>query len=170
MIAERLRAPRLLCSFCSQIPTKITAKKFHPKGNTIIPCFWNNADKPGQDRWVEEMLDVPPAVFITRENLQIRNMLLGKRQDFKISSFRFLFKMVLSHCINCPEQMDKLDADFMQKAVSSWNAGLMLFQAISIWTTSVPIHITKGSILIWMDYKTKLPVFYLHLPSWARLV
>lgn len=119
MIAERLRAPRLLCSFCSQIPTKITAKKFHPKGNTIIPCFWNNADKPGQDRWVEEMLDVPPAVFITRENLQIRNMLLGKRQDFKISSFRFLFKMVLSHCINCPEQMDKLDADFMQKAVSS---------------------------------------------------
>lgn len=69
MIAERLRAPRLLCSFCSQIPTKITAKKFHPKGNTIIPRFWNNADKPGQDRWVEEMLDVPPAVFITRENL-----------------------------------------------------------------------------------------------------
>lgn len=91
MIAERLRAPRLLSSFCSQIPTKITAKKFHPKGNTIVPCFWNNADKPGQDGWVEEVLDVPIVVFIARENLQIQNTPLGKRQHFKISCFFFFF-------------------------------------------------------------------------------
>lgn len=69
--AERLSAPRLVSPFHSQTPTKITAIEFCPQGNTMIPCSWNNADKPGQDGWVKEMLDVPIAVFITQENLQI---------------------------------------------------------------------------------------------------
>lgn len=70
-IAERLRASRLVSPFHSQTPTKITAIEFHPKGNTMVPCPWNNADKPGQDGWVKEMLDVPITVFIAQENLQI---------------------------------------------------------------------------------------------------
>lgn len=68
---KRLRAPRLISPFHSQTPTKITAIEFYPKGNTMIPCSWNDANKPGQDGWIKEMLDVPIAVFITQENLQI---------------------------------------------------------------------------------------------------
>jgi len=69
--AERLRAPRAVSPFHSQGPTKITAIEFYPKGNTMIPCSRNNADKPGQDGWIKEMLDLPVAVFIPQENLQI---------------------------------------------------------------------------------------------------
>lgn len=81
-IAKRLNAPRLVSPFHSQAPTKITAVEFYPKGNTIIPCSWNNADKPGQDGWIKEMLDVPTAVFITQENLQVHKYTV-KRQHFK---------------------------------------------------------------------------------------
>lgn len=71
MVAERLGALRLVTPFHRQTPTKITAVEFYPKGNTLMPCSWNNADKPGQDGWVKEMLDVSIAVFITQEHLQI---------------------------------------------------------------------------------------------------
>lgn len=70
-VAEGLQAPRLVSPFHSQTPAEITAIEFHPKGNAVIPRSWNNADKPGQDGWVKEMLGVSIAVFITQENLQI---------------------------------------------------------------------------------------------------
>lgn len=71
MTAGRLRAPRLINPFHSQTPSKITAIEFYPKGNPPVPCFWNNADEPGQDGRVKKILDMPIAVCITQENLQI---------------------------------------------------------------------------------------------------
>lgn len=65
MIAEGLRAPRFFSPFRSQTPIKITPKEFYPKSNSMIPRLWNNADKPGEDGWVKEMLDMSIAVFIT---------------------------------------------------------------------------------------------------------
>lgn len=78
MIAEGLRAPRFFSPFRSQTPIKITPKEFYPKSNSMIPCLWNNADKPGEDGGVKEMLDMSIAVFITWENLQIQNSKLVK--------------------------------------------------------------------------------------------
>lgn len=71
MTAGRLRAPRLVSPFHSQTHTKITAIEFNPKGNPTVPCFWNNADESGHNWWVKKILDVPIAVCITQENLQI---------------------------------------------------------------------------------------------------
>lgn len=65
MTAGRLRAPRLISPSRSQTSTKITAIEFYPKGNPTVPCFWNNADEPGQDGWVKKILDVLIAVCIT---------------------------------------------------------------------------------------------------------
>lgn len=68
--AGRLRAPRLVSPLHSQTPTKLTAIEFYPKGNPTVPCFWNNADEPGQDGRVKKILDLPIAVHIAKENLQ----------------------------------------------------------------------------------------------------
>ena len=54
------------------ILVNITAKEFQAKCNTLIPCFRNDAYKPGDDWWVEKVLHMSSDIIISFENLKAK--------------------------------------------------------------------------------------------------
>lgn len=47
----------------------VTAEEFQAKCNTLVPCFRNDSDKSGNDRWVEKVLHMPFGIAIPFKNL-----------------------------------------------------------------------------------------------------
>lgn len=55
------------------ILVNITAEELQAKGNTLIPRFRNDTDKPGNDRRVEKILHMPFDIIISFKNLKAKD-------------------------------------------------------------------------------------------------
>lgn len=64
------KSPSFLLEY--SVLVNITAKEFQAKCYTLIPCFRNDADKPGNNRRVEKVLHMSFGVIISFENLKMK--------------------------------------------------------------------------------------------------
>lgn len=83
------------CLFEYSILVNITAEELQAKGNTLIPHFWDDTDKPGDDWRVEKVLHMPIDITISFKNLKAKNEKILNASIMSIHILQFILKLFL---------------------------------------------------------------------------
>lgn len=83
------------CLFEYSILVNITAEELQAKGNTLIPRFRNDTDKPGNDWRVEKVLHMPFDITISFKNLKAKDEKILNGSIMSIRILQLILKLFL---------------------------------------------------------------------------